>query len=202
MKKNNIRPHWSQGTTQVHSLSGGKPGFRFGDALCPQTWCCFLPIPTRCSAVSSHARNTGSHPPRFNFNSLGKKSTSLQTWIIRPSVKRPRVGWMTPHAVLCLVTQSCLTHCDPMDCSPPGSSVHGDAPGKNTGVGSLSFLQGIFPTQESNRVSCIAGRFFTSWATREVQMTPHPTPPRRYTPLEPGKLTLFGKRIFADVIKL
>ena len=29
------------------------------------------------------------------------------------------------HAVLCLVTQSCLTLCDPMDCSPPGFSVRG-----------------------------------------------------------------------------
>ena len=41
---------------------------------------------------------------------------------------------------LCLVTQSCLTLCNPMDCSLPGSSVHGDSPGKNTGVGSLSLL--------------------------------------------------------------
>jgi len=39
---------------------------------------------------------------------------------------------------------------DPMDCSPPGSSVHGDSPGKNTGVGWNFFLQGIFPTQGSN----------------------------------------------------
>ena len=31
-----------------------------------------------------------------------------------------------------LVIQLCLTLCDPMDCSPPGSSVHGDSPGKNT----------------------------------------------------------------------
>ena len=50
-------------------------------------------------------------------------------------------------AVLCLVSQSCLTLCDPMDCSPPDSSVHGDSLGKNTGVGSLSRVQGIFPTQ-------------------------------------------------------
>ena len=35
------------------------------------------------------------------------------------------------------------------DCSPPGSSVHGDSPGKNTGVGCHAFLQGIFPTQGS-----------------------------------------------------
>ena len=94
----------------------------------------------------------------------------------------------------------------PMDCSPPGSSVHRDSSGKSTGVGYHALLQGIFPTQGSNpgllhcrhilyylshqessrilewvaypfsrgssrprnqiRVSCIAGGFFTSWATR------------------------------------
>ena len=35
----------------------------------------------------------------------------------------------------CLVAQSCLTLCDPVDCSLPCSSVHGDSPGKSTGVG-------------------------------------------------------------------
>ena len=52
--------------------------------------------------------------------------------------------------VLCLVAQSCPTLCDAMDCSPPGSYVHGDSPGKNTGVGCHALLQGIFPTQGSN----------------------------------------------------
>ena len=36
-----------------------------------------------------------------------------------------------------------------MHCSPPGSSVHGDSSGKNTGVGYHALLQGIFPTQGS-----------------------------------------------------
>ena len=36
---------------------------------------------------------------------------------------------------------------DSMDYSPPGSSVNGDSPVKNTGVGSHALLQGIFPTQ-------------------------------------------------------
>ena len=49
----------------------------------------------------------------------------------------------------CLVAQLCPTRCDLMDCSPPGSSVRGDSPGQNTGVGSLSLLQGIFRTQDS-----------------------------------------------------
>ena len=53
-------------------------------------------------------------------------------------------------AVLCLVTQLCLTLCNPTDCSPPGSSVHGDSPVKNTSLGRHAFLQGIFPTQRLN----------------------------------------------------
>ena len=42
-----------------------------------------------------------------------------------------------------------------------------NSPDQNTGVGSLFLLQGIFPTQGSNQISCIASGFFTIWATRE-----------------------------------
>ena len=49
-----------------------------------------------------------------------------------------------------LVTQSCLTLCDPMDCSTTGSSIPWNYPGKNTSMGCHFFLQGIIPTQESN----------------------------------------------------
>ena len=52
--------------------------------------------------------------------------------------------------VLCLVAQSRLTLCDPMDYCLSGSSVHGNSPGKNTGVDCHSFLQGIFLTQGSS----------------------------------------------------
>ena len=57
---------------------------------------------------------------------------------------------MRGHNVLCLVTQWCPTLCDPMYCSPPGSSVHGDFQGKYTGVGYHALIQGIFTTQRSN----------------------------------------------------
>ena len=124
-----------------------------------------------------------------------------------------RKGWM-PMAtispsifscVLFLVAQSSPMLCNPMDCSLPGLSVHGDSPGKDTGVGCHALLQGIFPTKGLNPgllhcrqilyclshkrsprilewaaypfsrgssrnwtgVSCTAGGFFTSWATRE-----------------------------------
>ena len=46
---------------------------------------------------------------------------------------------MLQHAMWCLVDQSCPAFFDPMDCSPPDSFVHGDSPGKNTGVGCHAF---------------------------------------------------------------
>ena len=57
--------------------------------------------------------------------------------------------WMICVCVL-VVTQLCLILCKSMDFIQPGSSVHGDSPGKNTGVGYHSLLQGIFPTQGPN----------------------------------------------------
>ena len=44
----------------------------------------------------------------------------------------------------------CPTLCDPVHCIPPGSSVQGIVPGKDTGVGYHTLLQGIFPTQGSS----------------------------------------------------
>ena len=46
----------------------------------------------------------------------------------------------------CVRAQSCLTLFNPMDCSPPVSSVHGESPSKNTGLDCHTLLQGIFPT--------------------------------------------------------
>ena len=66
-----------------------------------------------------------------------------------------------------LVTQSCLTLRDPMDCSPR-LLCPWDSPGQNTGVGCQALLQWIFLTQGWNPLSHIAGMFLTIWATREA----------------------------------
>ena len=59
--------------------------------------------------------------------------------------------WAIISIIMCAkLLQSCPTLCDSMGYSLPGSSVLGDSPGKNTGVGCQTLLQGIFPTQESN----------------------------------------------------
>ena len=49
---------------------------------------------------------------------------------------------------VCLVAQLCWTLCDPVVCRPPGSSAHGDSPGKNTGVGGHFLVQGIIALLE------------------------------------------------------
>ena len=55
--------------------------------------------------------------------------------------RRYRVLYNVLGPVLWLVAQSCLTLCNPMDCSPPGSSVPGDSLAKNAGVGCHALLQ-------------------------------------------------------------
>ena len=74
---------------------------------------------------------------------------------------------------LCMLT--CLSGvrlCDAMDCSPPGSSVHGDSLGKNTGVGGHALLQGVLPDPGIELASlmspAVAGGFSTTSATWEA----------------------------------
>ena len=55
-----------------------------------------------------------------------------------------------------------------MDYTVCQSSLSMEFSRQNTGVGKHSFLQGIFPTQDQTGVSCIAGGFFTKWATVEA----------------------------------
>ena len=55
-----------------------------------------------------------------------------------------------PSECVYLIAQLCPAVCDLVDSSLPGSFVHADSPGKNTGVGCHALLQGIFPTQGAN----------------------------------------------------
>ena len=66
-----------------------------------------------------------------------------------------------------LVTQSCLTLCDLMSCSLPGSSVHEISQARRLEWVAVSFSKGSSQPRDWTQVSCIADRFFTIWATRE-----------------------------------
>ena len=63
-----------------------------------------------------------------------------------------------------LVAQLCLTLCDSMDCSPPGSSVHGMLEWV-----AIPFFRGSSWPRDWIQVSCISGRFFALWDTSEAQ---------------------------------
>ena len=65
----------------------------------------------------------------------------------------------------CLVTQSCPTLCDPMDCSPSGSSVHGILQARVLEWVAISFSRGSFRQRDWTRISrifCIGMQFFTT----------------------------------------
>ena len=75
---------------------------------------------------------------------------------------------------MCLAAQSCPTLCDPRDRSPPGSSVHGDSPGRTLKWVAMPSSRGSSQPRDWTRVSRVAGGFLTVWASREAR------PPYRF----------------------
>ena len=59
--------------------------------------------------------------------------------------------------------------CDPVDCSPPGSSVHGILQAGILEWVAISFFRGSSRPRDQTQVSRVAGRRFNLWATREVE---------------------------------
>ena len=104
-------------------------------------------------------------------------------WTGRPGVLQSmgsqRVGhnWGTELILRCiyaesevkvLVAQLCPTICNPMDCSLPGSSVHGILQAGTLEWVSISFSRGSSWLRDWMQVSCIARGFFITWAYREA----------------------------------
>ena len=90
-----------------------------------------------------------------------------------------------------LVTQLCLTVLQSHGLCPARLLCPWDSPDETTGVGCHSLFQGIFLTQDQTWVFCIAGRFFTVWATREVRL---PTPV--------VEVTVFQHIVASEILKL
>ena len=88
-----------------------------------------------------------------------KPTLLLHSWI--PTPEYPN-HWQ--------VAQSCPTLCDPMDCSLPGSSVQGIFQARVLEWGAIAFSRESFWPRDWTRVSCIVGRCFTIWATRESSL--------------------------------
>ena len=94
------------------------------------------------------------------------------------SKEPPRTSKTSTFCCACLDAQSCLTLCDPMDCSLPGSSVLGDSSGKNYWSGLPCPPPGELPDPgmelisllcgDSSLMPVLAGGFFTTSATWEA----------------------------------
>ena len=102
--------------------------------------------------------------------SLGSSQTRDQTWVSCIAV-RFFTNWATGKVLWCIikyvskVAQSCLTLCDPMDFSVPGSSVHGILQTRILEWVAISFSRGSSWPRDWIRVSSIADRRSTIWAT-------------------------------------
>ena len=70
------------------------------------------------------------------------------------------------HAIL--VAQSCLTVCDPVGCSPPGSAVNGIFQARIVEWVAIPFSREYSQPRDQTWVSCTADRFSTTWATRKA----------------------------------
>ena len=96
--------------------------------------------------------------------------------------------------------QSCLTLCDPMDHSPPGSS---HSPDKNSGGDCYFLLQGIFLTQGSNPSPALAdGSFTTSANQSRTILSLSPQPPRPLPPCSMSCACLLPVENFSQRISL
>ena len=81
--------------------------------------------------------------------------------------QRVRNNWAT-NAFTLLLSVSHSVMANPMDCSPPDSSVHEIFQARILEWVAISFSRGSSQPRDRTRVSCTAGRFFTDWATREA----------------------------------
>ena len=102
---------------------------------------------------------------RMSLFKMIRKLPSCETvfWIARWETKI----MLSLLTVKVLVTQSCPTLCDPMDCSPPGSSLHGIVQARVLEWIAISFYRGSSLPRDRTQVSCIARRLFAVWATGE-----------------------------------
>ena len=112
--------------------------------------------PTRWAWVWVNSRNWWwiGRPGMLQFMGSQRVTTEWLNWLIYCFQKHHLTCthlW-SRYACVCayLITQLCPTLWNPMDCKPPGFSLHGNSPGRSTGVGCHAFFQGIFPAQGSN----------------------------------------------------
>ena len=122
---------------------------------------CFLLIPHINEIIDHLSFSKLCHLAWYSLGPSMLLQMARFQWFLWPS----NVSLYVYCAVLFLVIQLCPILCDTVDCSLPGSSVHGDSPGNNTGVGCHVLLQGFFPTQGWKLCLLHCRQILYHWAT-------------------------------------
>jgi len=113
-------------------------------------------------------RNWGAFPPIHSFTQFADLTVTNQKKILTCLNWFASVCWLLLDVsplylhCCCSVAQSCPTFCDPMDCSPPGSSVYGIFQARILEWAAISFSRGSSWPRDRTLITCIAGRFFTA----------------------------------------
>ena len=97
-------------------------------------------------------------------------------WLLFKSQNTCPAFSIHPREICCccrLVAQSCPTLCDPMDCSPPGSAVHGISQARIVEWVAIPFSRGYSQSRDQTHVSCLGGGFFSTGPSQK--------PPERVT---------------------
>ena len=135
----------------------------------------FVPLrpPQPCLQWEEGSRN-------WNQKEVGNKETLVQSysvWGVKENCSRDHEiflkGKHSGRKHCCWqVTKSCLTQSDPMDCSPPGSSVHGIFQARILEQVAIPFPRGSSWCRDWTHVSCVScigSQILYHWATREAQ---------------------------------
>ena len=149
------------------------------------------------STLGRRVRHSSLVCATFSGHSLAMMDLSssmmvLSVWKISCSVCGEHLRYQKESdlALVCLVAWSCLTLCHPVDRKPPGSSVHGDSPGKNTGGGCHALPQGNLPNPgiEPRSPALQADSAPSEPPGKNLHLTNHKYPPelsvlKQHTPL-------------------
>ena len=132
------------------------------------------PIPLSLPEKSHGQRSLVGYSP-WHLKSWARLSNQTTTMNFGGNTKT--TGWVSSYKgqllfLSCvLVVQKCPTLCHPMDCSPPGPSVHGILQARILEWVVIPSSRRSFQPRGQTHVSHIAGRFFTVWATGEASLS-------------------------------
>ena len=149
-----IRHNWVTKHTYTHILN------IYSELLCDSAWGsqrdkCTVMFTEALFSIAKRWKQ-----PKCPFRGMDKQSMVLSIQGLRMNTE--------DLVKQVLAAQLCPTLWDPVDCSPPGSSVHEILQVRILEWDVIPFSRGSSQPRDRTQVSCIAGRFFTVWATREV----------------------------------